>query len=140
MKHPRRRQPTVLRAAATAALAAFPAFAAAQDVSQPVLLQWFDGSYKTIERRTADYFMAGYGGLWTPPPTRADSSDGSVGYDVYDRFDLGYAGSSTQYGTETGLKSMIGAMHQASGRVYLDLIWNHNGFEEWSSVDGSGHS
>src|SRR5438128_10866742 len=91
-------------AAALAAAALIPPPAQAQYVSQGVTLQWFDGSYKTMEYRAADYFMAGYGGLWTPPPTRADSGDGSVGYDVYDRFDLGYAGKSTQYGTETGLK------------------------------------
>src|SRR5439155_22889790 len=125
---------------AAAALNALPVLARGDDVSAVPILQLFDGSWQTIQRRAPDIFIAGYGGLWTPPPTRADSGNGSVGYDVYDRFDLGYAGSSTQYGTETGLKSMISAMHQASGRVYLDLIWNHSGFEEWSSVDGSGHS
>src|SRR5205085_1109271 len=114
--------------------------AQAQNVSQPTLPQWFDGSYKTMEYRAADYFMAGYGGLWTPPPTRADSGNGSVGYDVWDRFDLGYAGSPTQYGTETGLKTMISELHKTGGKSYLDLIWNHNGFEEWSSTDGSGHT
>ncbi|HEX8520661.1 MAG TPA: hypothetical protein VF669_00310, partial [Tepidisphaeraceae bacterium] len=112
--------------------------AQAQNVSAPALLQWFDGSYKTMEYRMADYFMAGYGGLWTPPPGRADSSNGSVGYDVYNRFDLGSAGNPTQYGTETGLKKMISEIHKANGRAYLDLIWNHNGFTEWSNSD-NGH-
>src|SRR4051794_26030679 len=92
-------------ASAAAAIAALPASASAQNVSAPALLQWFDGSYATIERRTPDYFMSGYGGLWTPPPGRADSGNGSVGYDVYDRFDLGQSGRPTQYGTETGLKA-----------------------------------
>ena len=68
-----------LLAAAAAAAIALPACALAQDVSTPAILQWFDGSYNTMERRTPDYFMAGYGGLWTPPPTRADSGDSSVG-------------------------------------------------------------
>src|SRR5438105_3838805 len=93
-----------------------------------------------MERRTPDYFMAAYGGLWTPPTGRADSGDGSVGYDQYDRFDLGYAGKPTQYGTETGLKTMIAELHKGGSKAYLDLVWNHNGFSDWSNVDGSGHS
>ena len=40
----------------------------------------------------ADVFMAGYGFVWIPPPARADQGDFSVGYDVYDRFDLGQPG------------------------------------------------
>ncbi len=128
------------RIVALAALAAAPSLARAEDSSAPALLQWFDGSYKTITYRTPDYFMAGYGGLWTPPPGRADSGDSSVGYDQYDRFDLGYAGKPTQYGTETGLKTMISTLHAAGGRAYLDLVWNHNGFSQWGTTDGSGHS
>ncbi len=138
MSKSRSRSATLLLAGAVAA--ALPSGLRADDVSAPVTLQWFDGSYKTIERRTPDYFMAGYGGLWTPPPGRADSGDGSVGYDVYDRFDLGSAGKSTQYGTATGLSTMISELHKGSGKAYLDLIWNHNGFSDWQNVDGQGHS
>lgn len=114
--------------------------ASAQNVSQPAILQWFEGTYKTIEYRTPDYFMAGYGGLWTPPPGRADAGNLSVGYDQYDRFDLGSAGNSTLYGTETGLKSTISEIHKVNGRVYLDLIWNHDGFSDWNNTDGQGHT
>ncbi len=114
--------------------------ASAQNISQPAILQWFDGSYKTIEYRTADYFMSGYGGLWTPPPGRADAGNLSVGYDVYDRFDLGSRGNPTLYGTENGLKSTISEIHKANGKSYLDLVWNHDGFSDWSNVDGNGHS
>ena len=63
--------------------------ARAEDNSPPAILQWFESSYGTIEHRTADVFMAGYGAVWTPPPGRADTGNFSVGYDVYDRFDLG---------------------------------------------------
>ncbi|MCP4816529.1 MAG: hypothetical protein GY888_28770, partial [Planctomycetaceae bacterium] len=69
------------------------------DVSAPAILQWFESSYDTIEQRAPDLFMAGYGAVWTPPPSRSDTSDFSVGYDVYDRFDLGYPGKPTLYGT-----------------------------------------
>jgi hypothetical protein len=58
-------------------------------VSPPAFLQWFDSSFDTIEHRTPDIFQAGYGAVWLPPPGRADSGEQSVGYDAYDRFDLG---------------------------------------------------
>src|SRR5437868_10042588 len=74
----------------------------AEDVSQPAILQWFEATYDTMEKRSPDMFLAGYGTAYTPPPGRADTSNSSVGYDVYDRFDLGRAGNPTLYGTETG--------------------------------------
>ena len=100
----------------------------AVDDSPPAILQWFESSYKTIERRTPDVFMAGYGAVWTPPPGRADLSNFSVGYDVYDRFDLGSAGNPTLYGTETGIKSMAGLLHRSGKDFHVDFVLNHNGY------------
>lgn len=106
----------------------------AAQTSVPAILQWFDGSWRTMERRSADSFRAGYGALWIPPPGRADSGNFSVGYDVYDRFDLGRPNSPTLYGTESGLKAMIETMRRAGGTaVYADLVWNHNGFRDAST-------
>ncbi|HEX9284374.1 MAG TPA: hypothetical protein VF879_01790, partial [Nitrospirales bacterium] len=62
------------------------------DESPPPILQWFESSYHAVEERTPDLFMAGYGFVWLPPPYRADQGNFSVGYDVYDRFDLGGPG------------------------------------------------
>src|SRR5205823_1998078 len=102
--------------------------ALAEDVSAPPILQYFESTHTTIENRAADIFTAGYGSVWTPPPGRADSGDSSVGYDVYDRFDLGSPGKPTLYGTETGLKTAASALHQFGGAIYTDLILNHAGF------------
>lgn len=107
--------------------------ALAVDQSVPATLQMFEATYKTMEKRSADIFMAGYGGIWAPPPGRSDSGNSSVGYDVYDRFDLGSAGNATLYGTELGLKQTVKSMHRASANVYTDLIWNHNGFSNLST-------
>lgn len=101
-----------------------------EDISQPPILQIFDSSWSNDENRAADIFIAGYGGLWTPPPSRADSGNTSVGYDLYDRFDLGKPNNSTQYGTETGLKTTVATVHRFGGAVYSDLILNHNGFRD----------
>src|SRR5205085_1361786 len=79
----------------------------AEDVSAPATLQMFEATWRTMENRAPDILKAGYGGLWTPPPQRADSGNQSVGYDVYDRFDLGSAGNPTLYGTQTGLQKTI---------------------------------
>src|SRR5574340_1498886 len=60
----------------------------AEDVSAPVILQYFESTYGVIEQRAPDVFKAGYGAIYTPPPGRADSGNVSVGYAQYDRFDL----------------------------------------------------
>jgi len=114
---------------AVAALA-IPAVGRADDSSAPAILQWFEASYNTIEKRAPDLFMAGYGGAYLPPPGRADSGNQSVGYDVYDRFDLGKPGNPTLYGTETGLKTTVKALQKTGGSVYIDYIINHSGFRD----------
>jgi alpha-amylase len=106
----------------------------AEDVSAPAIFQDFENSYGTIENRMADIFNAGYGGTYTPPPGRADSGNSSVGYDQYNRFDLGGPGNPTLYGTETGLKTMIQAVHTMGGNAYIDLVWNHSGFSNTSTA------
>ncbi len=120
----------VLALACVAALPWCSRAAAAAGESAPAILQWFESGYTTQERRVADLFMAGYGSVWLPPTGRADSGNQSVGYDVFDRFDLGSAGSPTLYGTERGLRSLTSAVQRTGGSVYLDLIWNHNGFSD----------
>ncbi len=100
----------------------------AVDVSPPPILQWFESSYRTVEQRAPDLFMAGYGFVWLPPPSRADTGDQSVGYDVYDRFDLGRPGRPTLYGTETGLRTLARMLHRADIDLHVDFVMNHNGY------------
>ena len=71
------------------AVAATPLPLHAEAVSQPAILQMFEARWDTIEDRMADIFQVGYGQMWLPPPQRADTGNQSVGYDVFDRFDLG---------------------------------------------------
>lgn len=103
------------------------------DISPPPVLQWFESSYRTIEDRSADLFLAGYGFVWLPPPFRADQGDLSVGYDVYDRFDLGRPERPTLYGTEDGLKGLAQTLHRAGLSVQTDFIINHGGFSSLST-------
>ena len=110
-----------------------PVGSAPVDVSPPAILQWFESTYRTIEDRTADIFLAGYGFVWLPPPYRADQGDQSVGYDVYDRFDLGRPGRPTLYGTEEGLKTLARVLHRAGVSVQVDFVINHAGFSDMST-------
>src|SRR2546423_333220 len=99
------------------------------DVSPPVIMQWFESSWQTMQKRTADVFSAGYGAIWTPPPGRAlyDDQGGGIGYNIYDRFDLGKANDTTLYGTETGYRSMINSVHRMNGDAYVDFVHHHVG-------------
>ena len=78
-------------------------------------------------------FLAGYGFVWLPPPSRADQGSLSVGYDVYDRFDLGQPGNPTLYGTEEGLKGLAQTLHRAGISVQVDFVINHAGFSDLST-------
>ncbi len=119
----------IRRVAVAAVLAVLLASAAlAEDVSPPPILQWFESTYRTMEDRLPDLFMAGYGFVWVPPPFRADQGSFSVGYDVYDRFDLGGPGKPTLYGTEEDLKNLARMLHRAGMSLHVDFVLNHNGF------------
>lgn len=109
----------------TAAAACVLACAGARAQVSPVHLQWFETSWSNIETRIPDLFMSGYGALWLPSPSKA--SDGSPGYDPWDRFDLGTPESQTAYGTEARFRQMITEMHFADQQVLIDWIMNHNG-------------
>jgi alpha-amylase len=106
---------------------------AAFDVSPPAILQWFESSQETMIERAPDLFMAGYGAVWTPPPGRGDTSDVTVGYDVYDRFDLGTWDKHTLYGTETSLKRTADMVHRAGLDLHVDFVLNHNGYSDLST-------
>jgi glycosidase len=105
----------------------------------PVMLQWFECKWADIERKMPDFFIAGYGSVWLPPPSkcyidpRSGNQNGtSAGYDPLDRFDLGRPGAQTAFGTETTFREMVKEFHRANAEVYIDAIFNHNAFRQTS--------
>ncbi|MEA5115627.1 MAG: alpha-amylase [Geobacteraceae bacterium] len=77
---------------------------------------------------------AGFDAVWIPPAYKpAGNRESSVGYDVYDHFDLGEFDAEgrvrTKYGTKAELLDAIAALHGRSGRkrisVYADVVLNH---------------
>lgn len=96
------------------------------------MLQYFNTSWAEITRKMPELAEAGYDSLWLPPPTKG-SGGLSVGYDCWDRFDLGskdQRGSvRTRYGTEAELLELVKVAHRFGIRVYFDNVMNHNAFD-----------
>lgn len=62
-----------------------------------------------------------------------------MGYDLYDRFDLGSPDHESLYGTETGLKHLAGLLNRTSTSLHIDTILKHAGFSDLST-DGFADS
>jgi hypothetical protein len=96
------------------------------------LIQYFNTDWNEIAAKMPELAEAGYDAIWLPPPTKG-SGGLSVGYDLWDRFDLGskdQRGSvRTRYGTEAELLRLIETAHRFGIRVYLDNVMNHNAFD-----------
>lgn len=122
-------------AAMAAAFLALPAAAGAEAV-----LQYFNTSWNEIAERIPELAEAGYTALWLPPPFKAGGGL-SVGFDCYDRFDLGTKNQNgsitTKYGTETDLLNMVEIAHRFGMRIYFDNVMAHNGGPMSSGAPGT---
>lgn len=96
------------------------------------MIQYFNTSWAEITQKMPELAEVGYESIWVPPPTKAGSQF-SVGYDLFDPFDLGSkdqkGGYATKYGTYTELVDLIETAHRFGIRVYFDNIMNHRGFD-----------
>ncbi len=96
------------------------------------MLQYFNTDWNEIADKMPEIAEAGYTSLWLPPPTKG-SGGLSVGYDLWDRFDLGSKDQRntvrTRYGTEAELLRLVEIAHRFGIRVYFDNIMNHNAFD-----------
>lgn len=100
-------------------------------LASELILQYFGTSWNEIARRIPELAEAGYTALWLPPPFKAGAGAWSVGFDTYDRFDLGnkyqMGTVATKYGTETDLLHLMQMAHRFGFRVYFDNVMAHNG-------------
>lgn len=96
------------------------------------MLQLFNVNWDELQRRLPEIAEAGYTSLWLPPPAKAGSVY-SVGYDLFDPFDLGDKNQRgtvrTRYGTKAELLAVVELAHRFGLRVYFDNISNHRGFD-----------
>lgn len=97
-----------------------------------VILQYFNLSWNQLAEKMPEIAEAGYNSLWLPPPTKASGAF-SVGYDLWDPFDLGSTAQRgtvrTRYGTEDDLLNLVRTAHRFGIRVYFDNIMNHRAFD-----------
>jgi len=120
------------RAFYTVALALLLWSASVVSARADAILQLFNLSWNQVADKMPEIAEAGYSSLWLPPPVKAGSAF-SVGYDVFDPFDLGDKDQrgtiATQYGTKQELLRLVRIAHRFGLRVYFDNIVNHRGFD-----------
>ncbi|HAL91661.1 MAG TPA: hypothetical protein DCM68_01390, partial [Verrucomicrobia bacterium] len=111
--------------------------------SGEAMLQFFNASWNEIAEKVPELAEAGYSSIWLPPPAKANGGY-SVGYDLFDPFDLGSRDQrgtiSTRYGTQADLHNLVELCHRFGIRVYFDNIMNHRaydvpGYDETTPVD-----
>jgi alpha-amylase len=102
------------------------------------ILQYFhwyspgDGSlWNKLKKEAPRLAELGFTALWLPPAYKCTGGGYSVGYDVYDLYDLGefdQKGSvRTKYGTKQEYIDAIHAAQQAGLEIYADIVFNHRG-------------
>ncbi len=98
--------------------------------------------WRAIERELPSLGMDGFTALWLPPASKAAEWN-SMGYDVYDYFDLGdypqKGRTETWFGSKQHLIELIQAAHAKSIQVYADVVLDHNSggdTQETNPLDG----
>lgn len=93
------------------------------------MLELFQQSWSRITAKMPEIAEAGYDSLYLPVPCKGNSGGYSVGYDVFDPFDLGSTNQqgtvATMYGTQAQLIQMVQTAHRFGIRVYFDNVMNH---------------
>jgi hypothetical protein len=101
----------------------------AQSARAEAMLSLFQQTWNQVSQRMPEMAEAGYDSLWLPPPTKGNSGTYSVGYDVFDPFDLGSTNQcgtiATAYGTQSDLINMVQTAHRFGIRIYFDNVMNH---------------
>jgi glycosidase len=112
--------------------------AVATNARAEVIIQYFETRWDEIYQRLPEITELGYESIWTPPPSKspiggpyAHAYGGNVGYNSYDRFDLGDTPQrgnwETRYGSRTSMRNMVDNAHQMDLKIYPDIVFNHTG-------------
>ncbi len=93
-----------------------------------------------LEKQAQHLNEVGISAVWIPPAYKGwggidNNVAGTVGYDVYDHFDLGEIENNnefniptpkrTKYGDRKQLESAINKLHEKNIQVYADIVINH---------------
>jgi len=93
------------------------------------MLELFQMTWPQVTQKMPEFAEAGYDSLWLPNPAKGNGGSYSIGYDVFDPFDLGGTTQqgtvATRYGTQDQLLQMVQTAHRFGLRVYFDNVMNH---------------
>ncbi|MEP0710941.1 alpha-amylase [Algoriphagus sp.] len=88
-----------------------------------------DTIWKEVKEKAEYLGHLGITSVWLPPASKGEQGGRSVGYDVYDLFDLGefdQKGSvRTKYGTKDEFVEATQALHERGVQVIVDMVLNH---------------
>ena len=112
--------------------------AVATNARAEVIVQYFETRWDEMYQRLPEIAEIGYESIWTPPPGKSPIAGpyphaygGNVGYNSYDRFDLGDHPQrghwETRYGSRTSMRNMVDNAHQMDLKIYPDIVFNHTG-------------
>lgn len=119
-------------------LVALAAFCLPLTARAEVIIQFFETRWDEMYQRLPEVAELGYESIWTPPPGKSPiggpypfAYGGNVGYNSFDRFDLGdmpqRGNWETRYGSRTSLRSLVDNAHQSDIKIYPDIVFNHTG-------------
>ena len=86
--------------------------------------------------------------VWLPPAYKGAAGSRSVGYDVYDTYDLGEfdqkGSTATKYGTREAYLKAVKGLQKAGVEVYTDIVLNQmmgaDGTEEVAAEENAGNN
>jgi alpha-amylase len=89
-----------------------------------------DGSlWKKLKKDVPSLVEMGITAVWLPPAFKANAGGMSVGYDVYDFYDIGEfdqkSSVRTKYGTKAEYIDAVNTAHAAGLQIYADIVLNH---------------
>jgi len=102
------------------------------------ILQYFHSYYPAngvlwnkISEDAVRLCKMGFTAIWLPPAYKGASGSNSVGYDVYDLYDLGEFDQKnsimTKYGTHHEFLQAVKNVRKAGMHFYADIVLNHKG-------------
>ncbi|KAF8586977.1 glycoside hydrolase family 13 protein, partial [Ramaria rubella] len=110
------------------------AYSSKQDVNYTLLqgFEWYvEGGgihWNKVKEHVPKLADMGISAIWLPPPTKA-AGQNSVGYDIYDVYDLGEfdqkGGVRTNWGTKEELLSLVNTAKEHGIVTYIDAVLNH---------------
>ena len=103
----------------------------------------YPGLWTHLAQMAAPLAQRGITSMWLPPAAKGMNGTNSVGYDVYDFWDLGEFDQkgtvATRYGTKAELAQALASLDALGIDAYFDVVFNHRmGADAQQDIPGFG--